>query len=133
MMSQEDNLVTVNEFLERGDRRMLVIYVSPNGQLVPVTTFPTSAKAKAVYFIKRQAEALKKDNMKSLLMVGDVSHLPLDQLSFLVESVSFLCKIACFKHAKAARFMYNNYYFYCLRFSFHSFQTPPTTLTGLKW
>ena len=88
MMSQEENMVTMSEFLERGDRRILVIYLSSNGQLTLGTTFPSSTKNKAVYFIKRQAEAVKKDNIKSLLMFGDVSHIPLDQLSFLVESVS---------------------------------------------
>lgn len=88
MMSQEDNLVIFNEFLERGDRRILVIYLNPSGQLVPMDTFPTTAKNKAVYFIKRAPEAIKKENVKTLLMFGDVSHIPLDQLSYLVESVS---------------------------------------------
>ena len=88
MMSQEDNLVMINEYMERGDRRILVISLSSNGQLVPMITFPTSSKAKAVYFIKRAADPIKKENIKSLLMFGDVSHIPLDQLSYLVESVS---------------------------------------------
>lgn len=89
-MSQEENLVIFNEFLERGDRRILVIYLNPSGQLLPMETFPTTAKAKAVYFIKRSPESLKKENIKTLLMFGDVSHIPLDQLSHLVESVSGL-------------------------------------------
>ena len=84
-------MVIISEFLERGDRRILVIYLSSNGQLTLGTTFPSSTKNKAVYFIKRQAEAVKKDNIKSLLMFGDVSHIPLDQLSFVVESVSQIC------------------------------------------
>lgn len=87
-MSQEDNLVMINEYMERGDRRVLVIHLSSNGQLVPMATFPTSSKTKAVYFIKRTPDSIKKENLKTLLMFGDVSHIPLDQLSYLVESVS---------------------------------------------
>jgi dynein heavy chain len=87
MMSQEENLVLVNEFMERGDRHIMVIYANASGQLVPMNTFPTTTKAKAVYFIKRSSESVKKENYKTLLMFGDVSHIPLDQLSFLVESV----------------------------------------------
>ena len=88
MLSQEDNLVIFNEFLERGDRRILVISLNSNGQLTPMTTFPATNKNKAVYFIKRNPEAVKKENIKTLLMFGDVSQIPLDQLSYLVESVS---------------------------------------------
>ena len=81
-------MVMVNEFLERGDRRILVIYLASSGQLTPDTAFPSSTKNKAVYFIKRHAEQVKKENLKTLVMFGDVSHIPLDQLSNLVESVS---------------------------------------------
>lgn len=38
--------------------------------------------------MKRAAEPVKKDNFKSLLMFGDICHLPLDHLSSLVDSVS---------------------------------------------
>ena len=88
MVGQEENFVMLSEFLERGDRRILVITVASNGQLTPTNTFPTSSKNKSVYYIKRQPEAIKKDNIKTLLMFGDVSHIPLEQLSYLVESVS---------------------------------------------
>ncbi len=89
MISQEDYMVMLSEFLEKADKRLLVIYLSSSGQLTPDWSFPSSTKNKAVYFIKRQADQIKKENMKTLLMFGDVSHIPLDQLSNLVESVRY--------------------------------------------
>ena len=88
MMSQEDNVVTMQDFLEKGDSRMLIVYVTPQGQMQPTVEFPTTTKNKAVYFIKRKAEAIKKDNIHSLLIFGDMSYTPLDQLSSLVDAVS---------------------------------------------
>lgn len=41
----------------------------------------------AVYFVKRRADVVKKDTFKTLIAFGDVSHLPLDQLNSMVESV----------------------------------------------
>ena len=88
MTSQEENTVLMTEFLEKADKRVLVIQALSSGQLAPMETFPTSNKNKAVYYIKRAAEALKKDNFKELLLFGDMSQVPLDQLSSVVESVS---------------------------------------------
>ena len=50
MMSQEENMVMVNEFLEKGDERVLVIALTPQGQLCPATTFPASSKTKVCVF-----------------------------------------------------------------------------------
>ena len=41
-----------------------------------------------MYFVKRKADVVKKETFNSLLAFGDVSHLPLDQLNSMVESVS---------------------------------------------
>ena len=40
--------------------------------------------------MKLRAEVVKKETVKSLIAFGDVSHLPLDQLNAIVESVSGL-------------------------------------------
>ena len=88
MISQEENSIMMTEFLEKADKRVLVLQLLPSGQLAPMETFPTSNKNKAVYYIKRAAEALKKDNFKEVLLFGDMSQVPLDQLSSVVESVS---------------------------------------------
>ena len=47
MLSQEEYLVMINEFLEKTDRLLLVIALTPQSQLYPSTSFPTSSKTKA--------------------------------------------------------------------------------------
>lgn len=49
-----------------------------------------SISPQAVYFVKRQAEVVKADTFRQLIMYGDVAHLPLDHLSSLIESVRHL-------------------------------------------
>ena len=46
MMSQEDNLVLLSEFLEKGECRVLVVYANQQGQLMPSTSFPNTTKTK---------------------------------------------------------------------------------------
>lgn len=96
MMSQEDNSIMLTEFLEKADKRVLVIHLLSSGQLSPIDTFPTTNRNKAVYFIKRTADALRKDNFKEVLLFGDMSHVPLDQLSSVVESVSVYVSMPCY-------------------------------------
>ena len=47
MVSQEENLVILNEFLEKADKRLLVIALTPQSQIYPSTSFPASSKTKA--------------------------------------------------------------------------------------
>ena len=47
MVSQEENLVMLNEFLEKADKRFLVIALTPQSQIYPSTSFPASSKTKA--------------------------------------------------------------------------------------
>ena len=90
MMSQEETIVVLMEFLEKAENRFLCVYVNQQGQMMPTVDFPTANKAKAVYFIKRKADVIKKDNLKSLLSFGDMSYTPLDHLTSMVDAVS--CK-----------------------------------------
>ena len=86
MISQDENMLMLIDFLERADKRFLIIALASNGQLVPSLSFPLATKSKAVYFIKKMAEPIKKDTSRNVLC-GDMSFLPLDQLSSMVESV----------------------------------------------
>eukprot|EP00731_Ephydatia_muelleri_P012058 Em0006g952a len=87
MMGLEENVMMINEFLEKPEIRLLVIFANQQGLLTPSKQFPNSTKTKAVYFLKRQADAVKKENIKALLIFGDMSHVPLDQLASIVESL----------------------------------------------
>lgn len=88
MMSQEETIVVLMEFLEKAENRFLCVYVNQQSQMMPTVDFPTANKAKAVYFIKRKADVVKKDNLKSLLSFGDMSYAPLDHLTSMVDAVS---------------------------------------------
>lgn len=53
MLSQDDFAMMLNEFLEKGDCRVLLISLTNAGQLQPTNMFPSALKNKAVYFVKR--------------------------------------------------------------------------------
>ena len=84
----EDNKVLMQEFFDKSDIPVLVISSSSAGALTPTYEFPTSAKTKAVYFIKKSKENITPDGIKGQLFYGDISYAPLDQLSSLVDEVS---------------------------------------------
>ena len=79
-------MIILMDFLERTEKQVLIIGQAANGQLTPTTQFLSSAKQKAVYFMKRRPEKLSKENTKNIIY-GDMSYLPLEQLSSTVESV----------------------------------------------
>ena len=54
MISQEEYMMTINNFLNRPEVRILLISITSSGLLVPTNTFPESFKTKTIYFIKRQ-------------------------------------------------------------------------------
>ena len=53
MLSQDEYSILINEFLEKGDCRVLLISLTAAGQLQPDSNFPTTLKNKAVYFVKK--------------------------------------------------------------------------------
>ena len=84
----DESLALIANFLEKPEGRLLVISLNPSGVLVPLTSFPPTNKNKAVYYIKKVPEQLKKETMAAHLLVGDMSLIPLEQLSSFIESVS---------------------------------------------
>lgn len=50
--------------------------------------FPDTQKNKTVYFVKRQCAPVKKGSFKQMVMYGEISTLPLDQLISMVDTVS---------------------------------------------
>ena len=53
MMSQEENMSLIVDFLEKGEPQVLVVFLTTAGQLQPTLNFSVSTKSKAVYFAKR--------------------------------------------------------------------------------
>lgn len=54
MTGQEEYLTMINHFLEKAEFRVLIIYQSAAGLLVPANSFPDAIKFKTIYFVKRQ-------------------------------------------------------------------------------
>ncbi|KAJ7340470.1 hypothetical protein OS493_003218 [Desmophyllum pertusum] len=76
------------DFFEKPEHNILIIYQNNAGQLQPTSDFPTSMKAKAVYFSKKEKGMnVGKDNYKTALTYGDLSYSPLEQLSALVDEI----------------------------------------------
>lgn len=88
LLGNEEARQALMEFCEKAEDQYLVIYLNSSSQLTPASAFPGSSKNKAVFFVKRNKGALTKDNLRSLLMYGDLSYSPLEHLSALVENVS---------------------------------------------
>ena len=88
LIGTDESLALLATFLEKPESRLLVISLNPSGVLAPMTSFPPTNKNKAVYYMKKAAEQLKKETMSSHLLVGDMSLIPLEQLSSFIESVS---------------------------------------------
>lgn len=96
-VSSEDNRQVLQEFLDRAERRTLVVSVTAAGLLQPAAAFTAAGRHKAVYFVKRTGAALSPQSMKEGLVYGDLSYAPLEQFSALVEEVSTVLMIVwCF-------------------------------------
>lgn len=84
------------EFFEKHDRVQFVISANSAGVLSLSFNWPTSLKAKCVYFVKRNKETIQKDtNIRQALLYGDMSQFPMDQLSSFVDEVMFII-MECF-------------------------------------
>jgi dynein heavy chain len=89
LTGDEERFITIIDFLEKKEVKMLVIGVDPKGQLLPRHSFPESLKKqeKAVYYIKAGEDVtLTKDNMATLLR-GDMSYEIVEALAVLVEGL----------------------------------------------
>ena len=102
---------TILDFFEKQEYNILIIFQNNAGQLQPSFDFPTSMKAKAVYFSKKEKGMnVGKDNFKTALTYGDLSYSPLEQLSALVDEVCF-ANLACFnKLSPGENEIYNEIY-----------------------
>jgi dynein heavy chain len=85
MINQEENVVTIKQFLEKKEAEVLVMIINTAGQLQPTPNFPLSIKTKAVYFVKRRPEAVKKDQFFSLVLCGETAALPIEQFAAVTD------------------------------------------------
>ncbi|XP_069511343.1 dynein axonemal heavy chain 17 [Ambystoma mexicanum] len=88
-LSSDENKQQLVDFLTLADLMVLVISTNPAGQLYASSGFPTSLKSKGVYFVKKSKDPITKDNIKTILTVGDTSTTPVEQLMSVVEEVVY--------------------------------------------
>ena len=88
MYGIEDNKILIHEFFDKAELQILVIQYTAAGSLQPATTFPNVLKNKSCYFIKKRREAIPRDAiLRDVIMYGDLSTSPVDQLSAMVDEV----------------------------------------------
>jgi len=63
-MGNEELKLIVSEFLEKKDKLVLVIYLTPAGALHVSDTGPDSSKTKGVFFVKRSERTVPKEELK---------------------------------------------------------------------
>ena len=87
MLGNDDFKPIIDEFINKKDNLELIIKLPPSGALTPCTSFPESGKNKAVYFVKRDNVELPKKDIGDLVMFGDISAMPVDQLGNVVDEI----------------------------------------------
>ena len=88
VITVEEHKGIIKEFLDRPTPVVLIIILTPAAQLVPSTTFPLSQlKSKGVYFIKKYALPIPREDCNNFIICGDLATRTIDQLSALVEEV----------------------------------------------
>jgi dynein heavy chain len=89
MYSVEENKQMILEFFEKNDRACLLISANAAGVLSVSFGWPSQIKSKAVYFVRKGQDHISKDaNLRNLLIYGDLSYAPIEQLSVFVDEVS---------------------------------------------
>ncbi|XP_059473724.1 dynein beta chain, ciliary isoform X2 [Neocloeon triangulifer] len=91
MMAQEEYRGLLQEFVERGEHGVLLVTVNGAAQLVPALGFPLALKSKAAFFARVHplgaAPAASADDLRRLLILGDLALRPIEQLAALVDEV----------------------------------------------
>jgi len=84
----EEYKTMVLEFVEKNEQNLLVFFMNASGTLVISYDYPSQIKSKACYFVKKNKEALSKDlNLREVLIYGDLSYAPVDQLSTILDEL----------------------------------------------
>lgn len=66
---------------------MMILYTHMSGALVPLFTFPLNTKQKYTYFVRKKEEMIVEENIAEMLLIGDMSPKPVDELAILIEEV----------------------------------------------
>ncbi|CAF2140297.1 unnamed protein product [Rotaria magnacalcarata] len=88
MYGLEENKIILHEFFDKADSPILVVQYTAAGSLQPTVVFPNVLKNKSCYFIKKRRENIPRDSiLRDVMMYGDLSTSPVDQLSAMVDEL----------------------------------------------
>ena len=101
MYNVDENKAVFTTFFEKPEYSQLLV-LSGSGSVLSVSLeWPGQLKSKACYFVKKNKEPIGKDaQVREVLLYGDLSYSPVDQLSAFVDEVClfvclFVCLLAC--------------------------------------
>ncbi|CAG9135931.1 unnamed protein product [Plutella xylostella] len=83
----EEHRSTLKDFVDKPMPILLVVVLTHAAQLVPVVSFPCYLKNKAVYFVKKRADVIPKENCSDFVIFGDLAPRLIDELAALVDEV----------------------------------------------
>ena len=84
----EQNKQMFFDFFEKTDELKLLIAANAGGLLSVSLDWPSQMRNKACYFVKKTKEVISKDTkLRNVVLYGDLSQTPIDQLSAFVEEV----------------------------------------------
>ncbi|AWP17229.1 putative dynein heavy chain 9 axonemal [Scophthalmus maximus] len=87
-VSAAENREVLQEFLEKPERRSLVVFVTGAGLLQAAAAFSAASKSKGVFFVKPSSAPLGADCMEENLVYGDMCYAQLEQCSTLVQDMA---------------------------------------------
>lgn len=70
VLGLEEHRTTLKDFVDKPLPLLLVVVLTHAAQLVPVISFPCYLKNKAVYFVKKKADVVPKENCSHMLVFG---------------------------------------------------------------
>lgn len=76
------------DFLNSLDHNTILFTLNSAGVLIPTYDFPEDFKTKITYLIKLEPAEVMQDNCESILMCGDISTNPIEDLKAITENVS---------------------------------------------
>lgn len=68
---------------------MLILCLSTSGVLMPLIKYSSTVKGKSCYFIKKIETDVTAENLRDVLILGEFSSKPVEELSVLTEEVFF--------------------------------------------
>ena len=90
MYSVDENKQMFMDFFEKPEVLTLLVVGNAAGSLQPSFDWPAQNKNKACYFVKKSSQAVGKDAaIRNVLLYGDLSYAPMDQLSAFVDEVCY--------------------------------------------